>query len=58
MDVKDYGYCQDCDEYFDLWVYGDIESAGHEGHNWRYVNESELEPCIGDCKEWGCFENG
>jgi hypothetical protein len=54
----DYGYCQDCEEYFDLWKYGDIEDTGHDGHNWRYVTKAELKQCVQDCEEEGCFEHG
>ena len=52
---RDYGYCNDCGEYFDLWKYGSIENAGHDGHDWRYVTEAELKQCVQDCKEEGCF---
>jgi hypothetical protein len=47
--VKDYGYCEDCQCIFDLWKYGDVESAGHADCNWRYVTEAELQDCVQEC---------
>jgi hypothetical protein len=49
MTVKDYGYCEDCKCVFDLWKYGDAESAGHADCNWRYVTEDELTDCVEEC---------
>ena len=57
MQKEDYIYCEDCQTYADFWKYDhNIEDAGHKGHNWRLVNADELEECIKDCKEEGCFE--
>jgi hypothetical protein len=53
---KDYGYCEECETFFDLWKYGDIESAGHADHKWRHVTAEELKKCVQDCVEDGCFE--
>ena len=54
--VKDYIYCEQCKELVDLWKYDSIENTGHESCNWRYVTQEELEVCIHDCIENGCFE--
>lgn len=54
--VKDYIYCEDCQMFVDLWKYDSIEDAGHGEHSWRYVTEEELEECVADCEESGCFE--
>jgi len=56
MTIKDYLYCQDCQEYVDLWKYGDIESTGHSQCKWRYVTVKELAVCVNDCEDFGCFE--
>ena len=43
--------------FVDFWKYDhDIKNAGHERCNWRYVTDEELENCIIDCEEEGCFE--
>jgi len=55
MTKEDYGFCEDCQMYFDLWKYGSIENAGHEKCNWRFVTEEELKQCIQDCLDFGCF---
>lgn len=49
--IKDYGYCEDCQMFFDLWKYGDIESAGHADCHWRYATEEELPGLVADCEE-------
>lgn len=50
MTVKDYIYCEDCEEWCDFWQYNhDIEDAGHKGCNWRYATEWELPQCVNDC---------
>lgn len=54
--TTDYGYCEDCEEFFDLWKYDSIEDTGHADHNWRHVTKEELAGCIEDCKTDGCFE--
>lgn len=55
--VKDYIYCETCDEFIDFWKYNhNLEDCGHEGCKWRYVTEEELIYCIAACKEWNCFE--
>lgn len=56
MNIEDYGYCKTCNEYFDLWKYGDIENAGHESCKWRYVTPEELKGLIENCKRDGCFD--
>ena len=56
MTTKDYGYCKDCDMYFDLWKYGDIKSAGHEKCNWRYATKEELKELIENCIEDNCHK--
>ena len=57
METKDYIYCEDCKMFVDFWKYDyDIDSAGHEHCNWRQVTEEELEYCIQDCMENGCFD--
>jgi hypothetical protein len=56
MKKEDYGYCEDCEMFFDLWKYGDVESAGHDKCNWRYVTGEELKNCVQGCKDNGCFE--
>lgn len=56
MKRTDYIYCKDCQEYVDLWKYGDIKSAGHEQCRWRHVTKKELKQCIKDCEEEGCFD--
>lgn len=56
MKTTDYIYCADCEEYVDLWQYSDIEAAGHAGCRWRHVAEEELEECIHDCRDFGCFQ--
>ncbi len=56
MKRTDFIYCVDCKTYVDLWKYGDVESSGHGGCNWRFVNAEELEECIRECDETGCFE--
>ena len=53
---EDYLYCKDCETFVDLWNYGDVESTGHEDHNWRFVTNEELNNCIDDCKEEGCLQ--
>jgi hypothetical protein len=55
--VKDYIYCEDCDEFIDFWKYNhNLEDCGHEGCKWRYVTEEELKDCIQACKDWDCFK--
>lgn len=56
MNLTDYLYCRDCDEYVDLWKHGSVEDAGHSKHGWRYVNEEEMRECVKECEEEGCFE--
>lgn len=49
---KDFIYCEDCQMYVDFWKYDhNIDDAGHNGCNWRQVNDEELAQCIEDCKE-------
>lgn len=55
MVEHDYGFCKDCNMFFDLWKYTGIEDAGHAGCQWRYVSKKELEYCIKSCKGHGCF---
>jgi hypothetical protein len=58
MTVVDYGYCVDCNMFFDLWRYQySAADAGHDDCNWRYVTEEELKDCIKGCREMGCFED-
>jgi hypothetical protein len=54
--TDDYIYCEDCKEFVDFWKYGDIESTGHAKHKWRHVTPEELQNCVKDCVEDGCFE--
>jgi len=54
--VNDYLYCETCEEFVDLWKYGSVADAGHEGCKTRPVTEEELKNCIQDCIEDGCFE--
>ena len=56
MRNEDYIYCEDCEVYVDLWKYDSIGDTGHEGCNWRYVTDEELEVCVKDCIQNGCFE--
>lgn len=51
MTAKDFGYCKDCEEYFDLW-----KGNGHEGHKWRYAKKEELKGLIEDCITDGCYK--
>jgi len=53
---KDFIYCEDCETYADFWKYDhNIENAGHEDCNWRYVTDEELKGCLKDCEEEGCL---
>jgi hypothetical protein len=55
--VKDYVYCETCKMFVDFWKYDfDINACGHKDHNWRHVTEEELEQCVIQCGEDGCFE--
>jgi len=50
--AADYIYCEDCGMFVDFYKYAhDIEDAGHNGCNWRFVTEEELAGCIKDCEE-------
>jgi len=51
---SDYGICDTCNEGFDRWKYGDLESAGHEGHNVREPTNQEYEEAVRMCLEDGC----
>jgi len=53
--VTDYIWCETCKMFVDLWKYGSIEDAGHEGCDWRYVTEAELVECVAACERHGCF---
>lgn len=54
---RDYIYCVDCEMFVDFWKYEhNIDDAGHEGCNWRYVTEEELAECIEECQRNGCFD--
>ena len=53
---EDYGICDDCKEGFDLWKYGDLKSAGHEGHRVREPTDQEYEEAVKMCLEDGCKE--
>ena len=53
---KDYGICDDCNMGFDFWKYGDLESAGHEGHKVREPTDEEYEEAVKQCLEDGCRE--
>jgi hypothetical protein len=55
--VKDYIYCEDCDEFVDFWKYNhSLEDCGYENCKWRYVTKKELKGCIKECEEWHCFD--
>ena len=54
--TRDYLYCSDCKTFVDLWAYDSIDDTGHADCNWRHVTEDELDDCVGDCAEFGCFE--
>ncbi len=58
MVKEDYGCCEDERTYFDLWRYGEIESSGHQKHNWRYVNDKELRTIIKEDKDDGYLSFG
>ena len=54
---RDYVYCKTCKMFVDFWKYDfDIDEAGHKGHDWRHVTLEELEQCVIQCGEDGCFE--
>ncbi len=55
LTTESYGYCEDCQELFDLWKYNSIEDSGHADCHWRYVTLEEFEECLKDCEENGCF---
>ena len=48
---EDFGFCEDCHCYFDLWKYEDIDNAGHSACKWRYASEEELPGLIVSCHE-------
>jgi hypothetical protein len=52
----DYGYCENCETFFDLWKYGDLESAGHAGHRVRQPTPEEFRNLVKSCKQHGCFK--
>ena len=56
MKPEDYGYCETCDMFFDLWRYGSVEDAGHAEHAWRFVTAEELVACVKECLDMGCFD--
>jgi len=49
LSCKSYGYCYDCNEYFDLHGDRTIETSGHENCTWRYVTPDELPDCVANC---------
>lgn len=56
MTTQDYIYCEDCETFVDFFQYNHkIEDTGHENCKWRFVTEEELQGCIADCREEGCF---
>lgn len=52
---EDFIYCNDCDEFVDLWNYDSIEDAGHATCDYRYVDYSEMIECLSDCIDEGCI---
>ena len=57
MNRYDYIYCEECKMFVDFWKYDyTIQNTGHLGHKWRFVTPAELEICIQDCEESGCFD--
>lgn len=57
MNKQDFIYCEDCKQFVDFWKYDhDIESCGHSTCKWRYVTCEELDDCIKNCLEQGCFD--
>ena len=41
---------------FDLWKYGSVEDAGHEGHRLRELTDEEYQEALRACEEEGCFD--
>lgn len=55
MKVTDYLFCEDCQEYCDLYKYDNINNTNHQGCNWRYVTEEEKQDLVRNCEADGCF---
>ncbi len=53
MTCRDFIFCEDCQEYVDLWRYdGILDNTGHGKCKWRYVTNEELRMCVADCEEY------
>jgi hypothetical protein len=52
LSTKDYGYCETCETFYDLWKFDySVESAGHGSCMTREITADELKKCIEQCEE-------
>lgn len=52
-----YGFCPECDTFFDYWRYGDTDFMCPYGCGTmlRELNPIELAEALGSCEQGGCF---
>lgn len=50
LTCKDFIFCEDCQEFVDLFNQS-LNDAGHGKCHWRYVVLRELRECVRDCEE-------